>query len=90
MIPMRDWYKFQHDCARCVYQGTGTVNGEQTDWYLCGQSPIMETVVGRYGDGGHEYWSMPVSMLKSASESGSVYATAAQFAISGKRAVGGP
>lgn len=86
MTPLRDWYRYEHTCSGCRYIGTGHVNGEQTDWWLCRD----ETVVGRTGDKPHEYWSMPVAMLIQASENGSTYATAARHQPDVARLLPGP
>jgi hypothetical protein len=47
---------FKHDCDKCTYYGTKTVNGQVYDFYIC-----QETVIGRYSDECHENltWSLP-------------------------------
>lgn len=85
MKPMRDWYRYKHKCRGCRYVGTGHVNGEQTDWYLCQD----KVVVARTGDEPHSYWSTDLSVLQSLSDHGSTYASAALAQPDVKRALDG-
>lgn len=65
---------YTHDCARCRFLGTGRVEemGHPVDWYSCGTS-----VIARYADAGHSYWSSPVAMLAAMVQCGDKWARAA-------------
>ena len=55
---------YEHDCDNCVYVFT-THGDTDYDWYVCPTSAIGgDTVVARYGDGGPNYWSCPVEMVR--------------------------
>lgn len=71
-----DMKRWEHNCQHCTYRGTSRVEGSDIDWYTCGRTPILLTVVGRYADEPHAYWAMPVTMLHKASKISS-YASAA-------------
>ena len=47
-----------HDCTKCVYLGSTTVQHPPVDWYRCNDS-----VIGRHGSGGPEYWSSLVTLV---------------------------
>lgn len=51
---------YVHDCQRCQFLGQWPVVGmtAPVDWYQCGDS-----VIGRYDDAGHAYWSTLRSLL---------------------------
>ena len=71
------WYTmteptWQHDCKRCRYLATVHIDGETVDWYTC-----VSSAIGRYGDEGSQYWSMPRAMLQQAADHGSSFASAA-------------
>lgn len=54
---------FQHDCDNCVY--VFTTHGETDyDWYVCPFEVSGMSVVARFGDEGHHYWSCPSSMVR--------------------------
>ncbi len=45
---------YVHDCRKCVY----LTSDETVDWYRCADS-----IIGRTGDDGPDYWSAPIAML---------------------------
>lgn len=60
---------FQHDCLRCIFIGFDEET--RADWYIHaaqGDQPqeYYTSVLGRYGNGGSEYWSMSIDVLKQA------------------------
>ena len=55
--------KYEHGCEGCV----PLKQTKNADYYVCNQgsdAPIMKTVLGRDGNGGHEYWSFTVISIK--------------------------
>lgn len=59
--------RFQHDCATCRYITSFEVDGARYDAYVCnGQaaSALDPTYLARFGNEPHEYWSMPLDILK--------------------------
>lgn len=46
-----------HDCNDCTFHGTQTIQGRAVDFYTCD-----DTVIGRYGSDGPEYWSTLASI----------------------------
>lgn len=67
--------RWLHDCTRCEFLGTHTINEAPMDFYRC-ETPHGYTALGRYGDEGREYVSMPDALLQQASDHGSTFATA--------------
>jgi hypothetical protein len=56
---------FQHDCQACMFLGVWREVGEHAesfDIYFC-QSTDGGSVIARFGDGGPEYASGPISAL---------------------------
>lgn len=55
--------RYTHDCTKCKFVlGTLSADSTYTDWYVCeGGDP---SVIGRYGDEGHEYVSWPRPMVE--------------------------
>lgn len=54
---------YTHDCDVCrllttVRHGSHPHNDDAVDWYVCG-----DTLIGRYGNAGHMYWSALISMV---------------------------
>lgn len=47
----------RHDCDSCAFHGTRNVGDKKVDFYTCG-----DTVIGRYGSDGPEYWSTLASI----------------------------
>lgn len=51
--------KYQHDCEKCKYLGTGTcpaLGEDEFDFYIC-TSSIGRSIIARYGSEGPEYTS---------------------------------
>lgn len=58
--------KYEHSCESCQFVTRRRVAGETVDWYICkgsASSSLNGTILGRYGNEPHEYWSMPISVL---------------------------
>ena len=53
---------FTHDCQKCSYLGSRPVGTDPVDWYWC-PGARGGSVVGRYGNEGAEYWSLPAHLL---------------------------
>jgi len=54
--------KFIHDCSQCIFLGSSVSDRNKNmsvDVYWCKSStmPSMDSVLGRYGNKGHEYFS---------------------------------
>ena len=66
--------RYVHDCDRCRFVTRGHVDGMSVpvDWYLCGSS-----VIGRYDDAGHAYWSSPAAMVPQIAAHGDAWGEAA-------------
>lgn len=70
--------RFTHDCKRCRFVDSITVDEIPYDWYLCG----ADSIIGRYGDEGPAYWSAPVAMIPTMATFGSRLATVAAGLLS--------
>ena len=57
--------RFDHDCEVCQYHGSGGAapNYEHVDWYYHPDPRTGGSIIGRYGDEGHEYWSMHLDCI---------------------------
>ena len=55
-----------HDCLKCkhVYSGYIPNSNILVNWYKCESNNIGGSLIGRYGDEPHEYWSMPIVVLE--------------------------
>ena len=54
--------KYQHDCEKCHYLGTGkcpALGEDEFDFYICTGS-IGRSMIARYGSEGPEYTSAPL------------------------------
>jgi len=58
--------KYEHGCESCQFLTRRRVAGESVDWYVCkgkAGSSLNGTLLGRFGNEPHEYWSVPVSII---------------------------
>lgn len=51
--------KFEHDCSKCQYLGTGKYNRLECDFYVCQESNPFKTrtFIARFGNEGPDYSS---------------------------------
>lgn len=53
---------YQHDCDKCVYLGSATINTVNVDFYVC-DSGLWPTIITRHSDEGSDYESMPAHLI---------------------------
>jgi hypothetical protein len=59
--------KYTHDCDKCQFVARVSMQGTDSDWYVCPQDLLGATVIGRYSSEGSDYTSCPVDILDKAS-----------------------
>ena len=80
-----------NDCKRCQYLHSETLEGQTVDWYRCpkrGGTNIGDSIIGRFGSEGPEYWSMPASVIESVEErdwAGSSYMKSARKIVAERK-----
>lgn len=53
--------RFVHDCDKCLFLG----QYKEKDWYYCSEQALDGSVIGRFGNDGPDYASIPLKLLKS-------------------------
>lgn len=57
----------QHDCEVCRFCGTFEFEDLMVDVYVCqppGRGEISQSLIGRFGSDGPEYWSHSIQVLR--------------------------